>query len=249
MKRRSFVAAAAGAPLLTTTMQAQTKSPAILEMRWFRCRNTMDSQRPKLGDFLAKKLVPALKGAGAGPVGLFQTSIGNEAPSVLLLVEHASASAFDQCWKKVPAIEGAALPFQRMEVQLLRGFPGFPAVEVPKASDGRGGRIFELRTYESNTPTSLASKIDMFQKGEIDYFRKYGLLPIFFGEMIAGPRMPNLTYMVAFDNFAAREANWKAFGGSPEWAKMRVTPGWADGEVVSNITNQILTPVAGSEIR
>ena len=89
----------------------------------------------------------------------------------------------------------------------------------------------------------------MFEKGEIEIFRKYGLLPIFFGEMIAGPRMPNLTYMVAFDNFAAREANWKAFGGSPEWGKMRTTPGWADGEVVSNITNQILTPIAGSQIR
>lgn len=248
MQRRSFVAAAAGAPLLNTSMQAQTKSPAILEMRWFRCRNTMDAQRAKLGDFLAKKLVPAMKSAGAGPIGLFQTAIGNEAPSVLLVAQHASASAFDQCWAKNPAIEGADLPFQRMEVQLLRGFPGFPAVEVPSAP-AAGSRIFELRTYESNTPTSLAAKIDMFQKGEIDYFRKYGLLPIFFGEMIAGPRMPNLTYMVAFDSFAAREANWKAFGGSPEWGKMRVTPGWADGQVVSNITNQILTPIAGSEIR
>ena len=67
--------------------------------------------------------------------------------------------------------------------------------------------------------------------------------------MIAGPRRPNRTYLVAIDNFAAREAHCKACGGSPEWAKMRVTPGCADGQVVSNITNQSLTPVAGSEIR
>ena len=218
-------------------------------MRWFRCRTTMDNQRGKLGEFLAKKLVPALKGAGAGPVGLFSTSVGIESPSVLMLVEHDSISAFEQCWKKAPAMEGAALPFQRMEVQLLRGFAGFPAIEVPPAPEGRGGRIFELRTYESDTPASLAKKVGMFENGEIDIFRKYGLLPVFFGETIAGPRMPNLTYMVAFENFAAREANWKAFGGSPEWTKLKNTPGLSDGETVSNISNQILTPLAGSQIR
>lgn len=218
-------------------------------MRWIRCRNTTDNQRGKLGDFLAKKLVPALKVAGTGPVGLFATSVGIESPSVLIVVEHASATAFEQCWKKIPAFEGADMPFQRMEVQLLRGFAGFPSIEVPPAAEGRGGRIFELRTYESNTPVSLAKKIGMFEKGEIDIFRKYGLLPVFFGEMIAGPRMPNLTYMVAFDNFPARDANWKAFGGSPEWTKLKNTPGWADGEIVSNISNQILTPIVGSEIR
>lgn len=249
MQRRTFVTAAAGAPLLSSSMQAQPKSPTILELRWFRCRNTMDSQRPKLGEFLASKLLPALKAAGAGPIGLFATSVGNESPSVLLVAQHASASAFDQCWQKAPSIEGAALPFERMEVQLLRGFAGFPAIEVPPAPEGRGGRVFELRTYESNTPASLARKIDMFEKGEIDIFRKYKLLPIFFGAMIAGPRMPNLTYMVAFDNLAAREANWRAFGGSPEWTKFKAGPGWADGEIVSNISNQLLSPIAGSEIR
>lgn len=261
MQRRSFLSGAAGAPLLTT-MQAQTqsKAPAILELRYFKLRNTVDNQRAKLGDFLGQTVVPAARRAGAGPAGLFASSIAPEAPFQLLLLQHASLSAFEQCWEKLNAdqdirsaagalLGAVALPFQRMEVQLLRGFPGFPAIEVPPGDAQRPARIFELRTYESNHPASLQKKIGMFENGEIEIFRKHNLLPVFFGEMIAGPRMPNLTYMVAFDNLAAREANWRSFASSPEWRKLAATPGLSDGEVVSNISNMILSPMAGSMIR
>lgn len=261
MQRRNFVAGAAGAPLLTT-MQAQTqsKAPAILELRYFKLRNTLDNQRAKMAEFLGKTVVPAARRAGTGPVGLFASTIAPEAPFQLLVIQHESLAAFQQCWRKlnfdeeVTAAAGTllgsvALPFQRMEVQLLSGFPGFPAIEVPPGDAQRPARVFELRTYESNHPASLQKKIGMFENGEIELFRKNNLLPVFFGEMIAGPRMPNLTYMVAFDNLAAREANWRSFATSDAWKKMAATPGLSDGEVVSNISNMILSPVAGSMIR
>ncbi len=259
MQRRSFVAGAAGAPFLTA-MQAQTKSPAILELRYFLCRNTPDNQRARLSEFLGKITVPAMQRAGAGPIGLFASSIAPEAPFFLMVSQHASLSAMEQCHDKLKTdeafgtaaaalVQSVNLPYQRMEVQLLRGFKGFPAIEVPPGDPSRPARIFELRTYESNTLASLARKIGMFENGEIDIFRKHGLLPVFFGEMIAGPRMPNLTYMVAFDNLAARESNWRSFGTSPEWKKLAATPGLSDGEVVSNISNMLLTPLAGSMIR
>lgn len=255
------MAGAAGAPFLTSVQaQGQGKAPSILELRYFKLRNTTDNQRGKLSEFLGKAAVPAMQKIGTGPVGIFASSIAPEAPFFLMVVEHPSISAFEQCWQKLMvdqelgAVAAAlqqsvALPFQRMEVQLLRGFRGFPGIEKPAGDAQRPARIFEVRTYESNTPGSLIKKIGMFENGEIDLFRKHNLLPIFFGEMIAGPRMPNLTYMVAFDNLAAREANWRSFASSPEWRKMAATPGLSDGEVVSNITNMILTPVAGSMIR
>jgi hypothetical protein len=261
MQRRNFMAGAAGAPLLTTMQaQTQTKAPSILELRYFKLRNTTDNQRAKLAEFLGKACVPAMQRAGTGPVGLFASTIAPESPFLLLVAQHASLSAFDQCWQKLnmdPEIGSAAsvlmqsvaLPFQRMEVQLLRGFQGFPAIEKLPGDAQRPARIFELRTYESNDPRSLAKKIGMFENGEIGLFRTHGLLPVFFGETIVGPRMPNLIYMVAFDNLAARETNWRAFATSPEWRKMASTPGLSDGEVVSNITNMILSPVAGSMIR
>jgi hypothetical protein len=55
--------------------------------------------------------------------------------------------------------------------------------------------------------------------------------------------------MLAFENLAAREKAWQTFAQDPEWQKMRVTPGWADAEIVSNISTSLLRPLAGSEIR
>jgi hypothetical protein len=167
-------------------------------------------------------------------------------------------AAFEQTHGKLMADEqfrtaseaffaGPGLPFQRMEVELLRAFKGFPSIEIPAKKDGV--RLFELRCYESNTPVSLAKKIGMFENGEIDLFRKFGMAPVLFGETIVGQKMPNLTYMVAHDSLTAREANWRAFGGSPEWKKMAATPGLSDGEVVSNISTTLLSPMAGSQIR
>lgn len=239
---------------------SQNTSPAIVELRYFRLRNTLDNQRGRLSEHLGKSVIPALQRAGAGPVGLFSSTIAPDSPFLLLVVQHASLAAFEQCWQKLAADAGlrqatealykqVALPYQRMDVHLLRGFRKFPAIETPPSEAGRAPRIFELRTYESNTPESLAKKIGMFEDGEIDLFRRFGLLPVFFGEMIAGAKMPNLTYLVAFDNLAAREANWRAFATSPEWKKMAATPGLSDGEVVSNITSVILSPAAGSMIR
>jgi hypothetical protein len=152
--------------------------------------------------------------------------------------------------KEAEKASSGPLLFQRQEVTLLKGFPGFPGIEVPPSEPGRAPRVFELRTYESNTPLSLKKKIGMFEGGgEIDLFRKCGLVPVFFGEQVAGVKMPSLTYMVAFDNLAARDANWHAFGTSPEWKKISSTPGLSDGETVSNITNMLLSPLPGSQIR
>ncbi|MCX7604839.1 MAG: NIPSNAP family protein [Bryobacteraceae bacterium] len=261
MRRRSFLAGSAGLPAAAMMQSSsQNTSPAIVELRYFRLRNTLDNQRGRLSEHLGKSVIPALQRSGAGPVGLFSSAIAPDSPFLLLVVQHASLAAFEQCWQKLAAdavlrqatealYKQVALPYQRMDVHLLRGFRKFPAIETPPSEAGRAPRIFELRTYESNTPESLAKKIVMFEDGEIDLFRRFGLLPVFFGEMIAGAKMPNLTYLVAFDNLAAREANWRAFATSPEWKKMAATPGLSDGEVVSNITSMILSPAAGSMIR
>ena len=45
-------------------------------------------------------------------------------------------------------------------------------------------------------------------------------MPVFFGETIVGQRMPNLTYMVGYEDLAAREKIWSTFVSHPEWKKM-----------------------------
>jgi len=140
-------------------------------------------------------------------------------------------------------------PYVRMESSLLWAFPSFPAVVPPPARENRAARIFELRTYESPTEKTLARKIQMFGDGEIDAFKRVGMAPVFFGQTIVGPRMPNLTYMLGFDDLAAREKLWSAFSADPGWQKLRITPGLSDADIVSNISNAIVRPLPFSPIR
>jgi hypothetical protein len=89
----------------------------------------------------------------------------------------------------------------------------------------------------------------MFESGEIGIFERLGMRPVFFAETIVGARMPNLVYMLSFDDLASREKLWKAFGSDPEWQKMRSAPGNSDAEIVSNISVSLLQPLPFSLIR
>jgi hypothetical protein len=49
----------------------------------------------------------------------------------------------------------------------------------------------------------------MFNEGgEIAIFRRTGLAPVFFGEALVGSKIPNLTYMLGFDDMEALEKGW-----------------------------------------
>jgi hypothetical protein len=106
-----------------------------------------------------------------------------------------------------------------------------------------------LRRYESPTEVTLARKLKMFNGGEIAIFQKLGMRPVFFGETIVGPRMPNLVYMLSFDDLTAREDLWRKFGSDPDWKKLSAPPDVHDSEIVSNISNAILQPLKFSLIR
>ena len=112
-----------------------------------------------------------------------------------------------------------------------------------------GGHIFELRTYESNNAATLQKKIDMFNNGEMQIFQRLGMNPVFFGEALVGSKLPHLTYMLAFDDLAARDRLWKAFGSDPEWQKLRATPGSPMPTSFRISATSILRPAAFSDIR
>jgi hypothetical protein len=86
------------------------------------------------------------------------------------------------------------------------------------------------------------------EMGEIEIFRRVGLMPVFFSRTIVGPQMPNITYMLVHENTAEREKSWRAFSTDPEWRKLAATPGYSDPDLVSNITTVLLRPAAYSQI-
>lgn len=109
-----------------------------------------------------------------------------------------------------------------------------------------GPRIFELRIYERHNHERARRKIEMFDRGEIDIFRDVDRTPVFFGETLAGDRMPNLTYMVVFEDMEYRNEVGEAFGRHPGWQEMREDPYYAD--TVSNISSIMLRPTGYSQI-
>jgi hypothetical protein len=140
----------------------------------------------------------------------------------------------------------SAPAFKRMESTLLLAFQGMPALETPaKGPD----RVLQLRIYESPSVKTGQKKIEMFNDaGEIAIFRRVGLNPVFFGEAIVGDRLPNLTYMLGFEDRAALDAAWKRFGADPGWQALRKREEYADKAILSGITNLILKPAAYSQV-
>lgn len=259
MNRREFIAAAslpamAGISPLTAAAMGGESEQQYLEFRKYRLH--VGSKKNLLGDFLRKAAIPAMNRIGIKPVGVFSAIYGPNDPTLYVLLVHktldtvvnsASMLMEDREYRQEGAdFINAPLSepgFVRMESSLMRAFKGMPKVQVPE----KKGRIFELRTYESHSIKAAKKKIEMFNEGgEIAIFKKTGLQPVFFGETLIGPMMPNLTYMLVFENMADRDAKWKVFGGDPDWKKLRSNPAYSD--TVSNITDIILRPASYSQI-
>jgi hypothetical protein len=259
MTRREVLAATFAAGAASSSAQTAPKS-AYYELRYFRMRTEHSEQSRRTTEFLTKSYVPAARRAGAGPIGLFGASIAPNAPFLLRIASYPSLAAIETAREKLAGdadyqkalADYNANPdpgFVRMESWLLRAFDSFPAIETGPADASRPARIFELRTYEAPNDKALARKIKMFGDGEIAIFRRSGMLTVFFAQTIVGSRMPNLTYMLAYDDLAARDKTWRAFSADPEWQKLRATPGLSDAEIVNNISNAILRPLPFSPIR
>ena len=242
-------------------MQAQTPPAgqrAFIELRYYRLRNGRQVQRTT--DYLQRGLLPAWERAGIRPAGCFNAVIAPDSPFILTLASYPSMAAFEAAREKLDAdkeFQAASddynsmteLSYMRLESSLLWAFPAFPGVVAPPAGENRAAHIFELRTYESPNEKAQARKIKMFGDAEIAIFQRCGMATVFFGQTIVGSRMPNLTYMLAFADQAARDKAWAVFSADPEWQKLRTTPGLTDADIVNNISNAILRPLVFSPIR
>jgi NIPSNAP len=263
MNRRDFLAssiAAAGVGGLGSSADAQTTKtmPQFYELRQYHLRTTM---RQEFGDYLRDVAVPAYNRAGIPTVGVFTTTFGPDSPTFWLLLPHANLESFgtldsklqtDQEYKTKGA-EHHSRPssnpaYLRIDSQLMIAFSSIPVLEKPTGAVAGPSRVFELRTYESHSKAAHRKKVEMFDTGEIAIFRRTGLTPVFFGSNLVATRLPSLTYMLVFEDLAAREKNWGQFVGDPEWKKLSTTPGFTDAEIVTNIHALILRPTAYSQI-
>jgi len=262
MKRRNFLqnslAACLGAGALAENALAADTATHGRDVYELRAYTLKVAKKPLLDDYLAKAFIPALHRLGAGPVGVFSDNPNGEDIAVYVFMVLPSADftialvdklASDVEYLKAGAdylAASAADPvYDRIESSLLVAFEGMPHLATPDVSKPR---IVNLRTYESHNERAAKKKIEMFNTREMPIFQRVGLTAVFFGETIIGPRMPNLTYMLVFPDDAARKAAWGRFGADEDWKKLKAIPEFADKEIVSKITNRILTPEPYSEI-
>jgi hypothetical protein len=102
-----------------------------------------------------------------------------------------------------------------------------PSLAKPQLTGPKTDNVYELRSYEGYTEKIFRNKVDMFNKGdEVGLFKRLGFNAVFYSEVLAGSRMPNLMYMTSFNNKAARDEHWKAFGSDPAWKKLSSDPNY-----------------------
>ena len=276
MQRRQFLAASlatsAAALVGNSAAEAQTtaspQTAASLQTAGQRefyqlRRYTLVSgpQGRMIEHYFADALIPALGRMGMGPVGAFRLEYGQETPQIYLLIPGPTANALatmdwqlakDEDFLKLAApywnATAAAPAFERVEISLLGAFEGWPKLKLPPMSVAKSKRIFQLRTYESPSNFEHIRKVEMFHSGEFDIFQKTGCNPVFFSDVLIGPRMPSLTYMLSFANTAELEANWDKFRNDPDWKKLTADQRFAFDSIVSNITNIVLSPLSCSQV-
>ncbi len=218
-------------------------------------------QTALLDAYLGGALIPALNRMGIAPVGAFHLDIGPETPTLYLLLpstrletlvtaqlQLAADARFMQAAEPFWNAPATAPAYQRIESSLHIAFTGHPRLTPPAASAHNGKRIFQLRTYESPSNQDHIRKVEMFHHGEFEIFANAGFGQVFYGDTLVGQRMPNLTYMLSFTDMNDLNAKWDIFRNDPAWKKLKSTPRYSAEEIVSNISNLILSPAPYSQI-
>lgn len=260
MERRQFLAASLAAAAAAIAHDASAESPTSRPREFYQLRRYRLQNGPQTNlteSYFGDALIPALTRMGMGPVGAFRLEIGPELPTFYLLIPGPSIAALaevdlrlahdsaflktaDPFWN-APATAPA---FLRVDSSLLAAFEGWPRLTPP----GNTKRIFQLRTYESPSNRDHVRKIEMFHHGELQIFENAGFHPVFFGDALIGARIPSLTYMLSFTSMEELNAKWKVFGSDPAWKKLSTSPRYGFEEIVSNITNLVLSPLTASQI-
>ena len=230
------------------------------ELRIYHIANK--SQEQRVDAFLKDAYIPALHRAGILKVGVFkpvESDTADFGKKIYVLIPFRAA---DQYFRlpdilvndRVYAEAGKSFieatysdpPFSRFETILMKAFTEMPEAVAPKFTTPVGGRIYQLRDYESATEAKATKKIEMFnQAGEIKLFHKLGFNVVFFGEVLAGSIKPNLMYMTSFSDTTSKNQHWKTFDDSPEWKTLKGMEEYSN--TVSRIHNFLLHPTAYSE--
>jgi hypothetical protein len=209
-------------------------------------------QETVIDDYLKNAFLPALHKNNRKLVGVFKPIANDTAADkrIFVLIPHKSIKDFtelpgkldrDKTYQTAGAtyINAAYTKpvYSRMETILLYGFEGMGSVGKPRLNGKKAENIYELRSYEGHTEKISRNKIDMFNKGdEIGLFKRLEFNSVFYAQVLAGSRMPNLMYMTSFNSMEERDAHWKAFFADPHWKTLSADPNYKNNVSKNEIT-------------
>jgi hypothetical protein len=208
-------------------------------------------QEKRVDAFLKEAFIPAMHKLGSS-VGVFkpQETDSTFGKKIFVLINYSSLQKFSETQESLNKDQEFQnrgkdylyakhddTPYKRLQSILLKSFSNHPILQKPKLTGNRSERVYELRSYEGPTEKRAENKIKMFNDGdEISLFARLNFNAVFYGEVFAGSKMPNLMYMTTFENQQARDDHWKAFSADPQWAKLKVDPQYQNNVSKNEIT-------------
>jgi NIPSNAP len=224
---------------LLVGIQAQQKQ--VYQLCVYHFANSV--QETALDDYLQKAVIPLLHQGGSQAIGVFKPIANDTAADkkLYLLVPYKNWKTYYTLKNRLP--NDQAPEYLRQEAVLLEAFTMAPQMTLPKLSGPKAEHIYELRSYESATEKLYRNKVQMFNEGgEVKLFERLGFNAIFYADVIAGSRMPNLMYMTSFNNMATRDDYWKIFIADAEWKNLSARPEYQHNVSKADIILMHATP-------
>jgi hypothetical protein len=235
--------------------QSQARKTGIYRLDFWYLRQ--GSQGTRVNEFLSSQLPLLAKNSQA--LGIFTVLIGEHLPATLVLagfpgVEEMMAAEervrgnaeYRAAFEKME--QGAEPPYDRQERVILRA-TDFSLEIVPLKEKPKTPRVYELRVYHSPTERQLGFLHERFAGPETRIFHRSGIHPVLYADTIAGPHMPNMTYLTPFDSLADREKAWDRFAADSEWVKVRAESIARGGQLVAESHITLLQPAPFSPMQ
>ncbi len=219
------------------------------------------SQGQRLATYLQEARLGMAARLKTPPPGLvLEALVAAHMPQVLTVTAYGSLEEMEQAkraWREDAGARealgrweaGDEAPYEVRNEVLLGAAPYTPAFPPASGEAGKPPRVFELRTYHSPTERQLKALHERFAGPEVKIFQRCGIHPVLYSSTFIGPNQPNLTYLTPFDDLAAREKAWAAFGADPEWVKVRDESIARSGQIASVIQISLFRAAAYSPVR
>jgi hypothetical protein len=217
------------------------------------------SQVARMHDYFSKLALPAFRSVDyTGPIIYLESLVAPHMPQMVavygfqsleyLWAVHTRMQQNPDIVKNFEQWDSGDPPFDQASATLLQATDYSPEIVVPPEPP-KTQRLFELRVYHSPTWRQLKALHERFAGPEIQIFHRVGVHPILYTSTMIGPNIPNLTYLIPFENLAAREKAWDAFAADPEWIKVRKESIEKHGQMSSIIQISLFKATAYSPVR